>query len=140
MFARINFLLGLGLLIVLAFYFAAVYLLLPALSAVAPGWIKPAAGIAILAAVGLTVQLLSGVALTSLRGVALYEKGERPSLSAYASQGIMLSSHIALVCTVSALFDGKPVDHGRLIGIAAAYLLAIGFAIHEWRQRKLARI
>jgi len=139
MFSRINFLLGLGLLIVLAFYFAAVYLLMPALSAVAPGWVKPAAGIAVLAAVGLTVQLLS-IAMTGLRGVALYKKDEKPSLSAYASQAIMLLSHIALVFTVGELFNGKPVDHGRLIAIAAAYLLATGFAIHEWRQRKLADI
>jgi hypothetical protein len=139
-FARINFLLGLGLLILLAFYFAAVYLLIPALAAVAPGWVRPAAGMAILAAVGLTVQLLSGIALTNLRGVALYEKGEKPSLPAYASQGLMLLSHIALVCTVSALFYGKPVDQGQLFAITAAYLVATGFAIAEWRQRMLARI
>jgi len=139
MFARINFLLGLGLLILLAFYFATAYMLMPALSAVAPGWTKAAAGLAILAAVGLTVQLLSSVALTSLRGVALYEKGEKPSLSAYASQAIMLFSHIALICTVGALFYGKPVDQGQLVAIAAAYLAGTGLAIHDRRQRMLAR-
>jgi hypothetical protein len=138
-FARINFLLGLGLLILLTFYFAAAYMLIPALSAVAPGWTKAAAGVAILSAVGLTVQFLSGVALTSLRGVALYEKGEKPSLSAYASQAIMLLSHIALVYTVGVLFEGKPVDQVQLVAIAAAYLAGIALGIHEWRRRTLAR-
>ena len=71
MFARINFLLGLGLLIQITFYFAGVYLLILPLSAVAPDWVKPAAGIAILAAVGVTVQLLS-MAMSNLRGIALY--------------------------------------------------------------------
>jgi hypothetical protein len=80
------------------------------------------------------------MAMTGLRGVALYKNGEKPSLSAYASQAIMLLSHIALVVTVGGLFNGKPVDHGQLIAIAGAYLLATAFAIHEWRQRKLAGI
>ena len=140
MFARINFLLGLGLLILLAFYFGTVYLLLPALAAAAPGWVKPAAGIAILAAVALTVQFLSSVALTSLYGVALYPKGEKPSRSTYASQAILLLAHVALVCTVGALFYGKPVDHRQLIAIAAAYLAGTAFAILEWRRRRPAGI
>lgn len=140
MFARINFLLGLGLLILLAFYFGTVYLLLPALEAAAPGWVTPAAGIAVLAAVALTVQFLSSVALTSLHGVALYPKGEKPARSAYASQAILLLAHIALICTVGGLFYGKPVDQRQLIAIAAAYLAGTGFAILEWRQRRPARI
>ena len=139
MFARINFLLGLGLLILLAFYFATVYLLLPGVSATAPEWVRPAAGIAILSAVALTVQLLA-VAMTGLRGIGFYGKGEKPSRSAYASQAIMLLSHIALIVTVGGLFNGKPVDHGKLIGIAAAYLAGTAFAIHEWRRRRPARI
>ena len=71
LFARINFLLGLGLLIQITFYFAGVYLLISPLSALAPDWVKPAAGIAILAAAGVTVQLLS-MAMSNLHGIALY--------------------------------------------------------------------
>lgn len=139
MFARINFLLGFGVLVLLTFYFAAAYLLIPALSAIAPEWAKPAAGVAILAAVGLTVQLLS-TALTGLRGIALYKKGEKPSLSAYASQAIMLLSHAAVACALGSLLYGKPVGDAQLIAIAAAYLVGTGLAIHEWRRRMPARV
>src|SRR5260221_1121396 len=58
-FARINFLLGLGLLIQIVFYFAGVYLLVLPLSAVAPAWVKPAAGLAIPAARCGKIQLVS---------------------------------------------------------------------------------
>jgi hypothetical protein len=138
-FARINFLLGFGILILLTFYFAGVYLLVPALSAIAPGWVKPAAGIAILAAVGFTVQLLS-TAMTGLRGIALYKKGEKPSLSAYASQAMILLSHIALVYALGELLYGKPLGDAQLVAIAGAYLLGTGLAIHDWRQRMPARV
>jgi hypothetical protein len=69
--ARINFLLGLGLLILIAFYYAGVYLLIPPVSAIAPGWVKPVAGIALLAAVGITVQLLSMAMSRNAWGCAL---------------------------------------------------------------------
>src|SRR6185295_18485785 len=133
------FLLGFGVLVLLTFYFAAAYLLIPALSAIAPEWAKPAAGIAILAAVGFTVQLLS-TAMTGLRGIALYKKGEKPSLSAYASQAMILLSHIALVYALGELLYGKPLGDAQLVAIAAAYLLGTGLAIHEWRQRMPARV
>ena len=139
MFARINFLLGLGLLIQITFYFAGVYLLIPPLSAIAPDWVKPAAGIAILAAVGVTVQLLS-MAMSSLRGIALYAKGERPGTLALTSQAAMILGHIATIYAASGLLiGGEPVADARLLIIAALYFAGAAVAIHEWRQRKPAR-
>ena len=139
MFARINFLLGLGLLIQIAFYFAGVYLLILPLSAVAPDWVKPAAGIAILAAVGVTVQLLS-MAMGSLRGIALYGKGERPGMLAFTSQAAMIFGHIGTIFAASGLLiRGEPIADVQLLIIAALYFAGAALALHEWRQRKLAR-
>ena len=139
MFARINFLLGLGLLILMAFYFAAVYLLILPLSAGAPGWVKPASGVAILAAAGLTVQLLS-MAMSNLRGIALYAKGEHPGRLAYMSQAAMIAGHIGLIYAASGLLrDGEPVAITPLLIVAALYLAGVALAIQEWRQRRLAR-
>lgn len=139
MFARINFLLGLGLLIQITFYFAGVYLLILPLSAVAPDWVKPAAGIAILAAAGVTVQLLSMV-MGNLRGIALYAKGERPGMLAFTSQAAMILGHIAAIYAASGLLiRGEPIADVHLLIIAALYFAGAALAIQEWRQRKLAR-
>ena len=139
MFARINFLLGLGLLIQITFYFAGVYLLILPLSAVAPDWVKPAAGIAILAAVGVTVQLLS-MAMSNLRGIALYGKGERPGMLAFTSQAAMIFGHVGTIYAASGLLiRGEPVADVRLLIVAALYFAGVALAIHEWRQRKFAR-
>jgi hypothetical protein len=137
--ARINFLLGVGLLIQLTFYFAGVYLLILPLSAVAPGWVKPVAGIAILAAAGVTVQLLSTV-MGSLRGIALYGKDERPGLVAFTSQAAMILGHISMMYAASRLvIRGDPIADVQLLIVAALYFAGTALAIHEWRQRKLAR-
>ena len=139
MFARINFLLSLGLLILMAFYFAGVYLLILPMSAAAPGWVKPASGVAILAAAGLTVQLLS-MAMGNLRGIALYAKGERPGGFAFISQAVMIAGHIGAIYSASGLLrDGQPISDMRLLIIAALYLAGVALGIYEWRQRKLAR-
>lgn len=139
MFARINFLIGLGLLILIAFYFAVVYLLIMPLTAIAPGWVKPAAGVSILVAVGITVQLLS-MAMSNLRGIALYGKSEHPGALAFMSQAAMIAGHIGTIYSLSGLLpDGEPITDTRLLIIAALYLAGVALAIHEWRQRKLAR-
>ena len=139
MFARINFLLGLGLLIQITFYFAGVYLLIPPLSAVAPDWVKPAAGIAILVAAGVTVQLLSMV-MSNLRGIALYGKGERPGMLVFISQAAMIFGHIVMIYAASGLLiRGEPIADVQLLIIAALYVAGAALAILEWRQRKFAR-
>ena len=139
MFARINFLLGLGLLIQITFYFAGVYLLILPLSAVAPDWVKPAAGIAILVAAGVTVQLLSMV-MSNLRGIALYGKGERPGMLVFISQAAMIFGHIVTIYAASGLLiRGEPIADVKLLIIAALYVAGAALAILEWRQRKFAR-
>ena len=136
MFARINFLLGVGLLILIAFYFAGVYLLIMPLTAVAPSWVKPAAGLAVLAAAGITVQLLS-MAMSNLRGIALYAKGERPGLLTFLSQAATIAGHIGTIYAARGLLlDGKPVANAPLLVIAMLYIAGVALAIHEWRQRK----
>lgn len=139
MFSRINFLLGLGLLILITFYFAGVYLLVLPLTAVAPDWVKPAAGIAILVAAGVTVQLLS-MAMGNLRGIALYGKGEHPGMLAIASQAALILGHIGTIYAASGLIiGGEPIAELRLLIIAALYVAGAALAIQEWRQRTLAR-
>jgi hypothetical protein len=139
-FARINFLLGLGLLILMTFYFVGVYLLIPPLSAVAPQWVKPVAGMAILAAVGVTVQLLS-MAMSGLRGIALYNQGERPGAPAYLSQAILILGHLAALYSARGLLaEGRPVADIPLLVVALLYLTGGVLAIHDWRQRKAARL
>jgi len=138
-FARINFLLGLGLLILIAFYFGVVYLLVLPLSVGAPHWVKPAAGLAVLAAAGITVQLLS-MAMSSLRGIALYGKGERPGLPAFLSQAAIIAGHIGTIYAAGGLLlEGKPVANTPLLIIAMLYSVGVALAIHEWRQRKHGR-
>jgi hypothetical protein len=138
-FSRINFLLGLGLLIQISFYFAGVYLLIAPLSAIAPGWVKPVGGIAVLAAAGVTVQLLS-MAMSSFRGIALYEGGERAGPLAFTSQALILIGHIGSIYVATGLLlRGEPVGDARLLIIGALYFAGTALALHEWRQRKLAR-
>ena len=138
-FARINFLLGLGLLILIAFYYAGAYLLSVPLSASAPEWVRPGAGVAILAAMGITVQLLS-VAMGSLRGVALYTQGERAGMRAYLSQSAIVLGHIGTIYFATRLIlDGIPVADAQLLCVAALYVAGVALAVHEWRQRRLAR-
>jgi len=132
-----NFLLSLGLLILLAFYAAGAYLLLPLLEVSAPAWVKPAGGAAVLAAVALTVQLLS-VAMGSLRGVALYKPGERAGSLAYLGQGAMIAGHaVALYAAENWVADGLPVAPARLLLVVALYAGGIALAYLEWRSRRL---
>jgi hypothetical protein len=138
-FSRINFLLGLGLLIQIVFYFAGTYLIVLPLSKIAPGWIAPAAGVAILAAVGVTVQLLS-MAMSELRGVALYAKDERPGALVFVSQATIIAGHVGFVLAATGLLiRGEPVGDMILLIIATLYIAGTAMGIMDWRQRKLAR-
>ena len=139
MFARINFLLGLGLLILTTFYFLGAYALIPALSSFAPQWVKPAAGVAILAAAGITVQLLS-MAMSGLRGIALYNQGERPGIPAYLGQATLIAGHlVGLWLARGLLSEGRPIAAVPLLGVALLYLTGGMLAVIDWRRRKAAR-
>lgn len=138
-FARINFLLGLGLLILIAFYYAGVYLLIPPVSAISPAWVRPVAGIALLAAIGITVQLLS-MAMSGLRGVALYRQGEHAGLITYVSQAAFVFGHAGtLYAAMRLAIDAIPVPDEQVLIIAALYGAGAALGLFEWRQRKLSR-
>ena len=80
------------------------------------------------------------MAMSNLRGIALYGKGERPGRLAFMSQAAMISGHIGMIYAASGLLlNGEPVADAPLLIIAALYLAGVAMAIHEWRQRKLAR-
>jgi hypothetical protein len=139
MLARMNFMLGLGLLSLIAFYFAGTYLVIRPLASMAPGWTNPATGIILLAACALTVQFLSMI-MTNLRGIALYENGERPGALALASQAVIVLGHIVLLYAAVGLLRGeRSIGELQLLVVAALYLTGAAIAVYEWRQRKSKR-
>ena len=139
-FPRLNFLLALGLLSLTTFYFLVIFVLVPTFTAFAPQWVKPLVGIAVLAAAGLTVQLLS-MAMSGLRGVALYNHNERPGFTAYLSQTILLLGHVVAAYSARGLFiEGAPIAALQLLVIALLYLVGAALAVHEWRQRTAVRL
>ena len=136
MFSRMNFLLGVGLLAAIGFYFAGNYLIVWPLSHVAPNWVKPIAGVAILASLALTVQILSTV-VTSMMGVASYTDDERAGALALTSQTAIVCGHAGLgYMTVAFFSEERPVTELQLLVVAALYVSGIAIAIQEWRQRK----
>lgn len=135
MLPRINFLLGLGLSTVIALYFVGTYLVLLPLSVVAPDWVKPAAGIALLVSAGILVQILSTVT-SGMAGVATYPDAGGPGALAIASQTAILCGHFGLVYRAAEFFTSqKPVTDPALLVIATVYLAGIAIAIQDWRQR-----
>jgi hypothetical protein len=134
MFTRINFLLGTGLLVLLAFYFVFSFGVLGPLAGVAQGWVKPVAGAAVLISVGLTVQILAKV-MGNMSGVASYERGPGPL--ALTSQAALVCGHGALAfATASWLREGPPPSNPGLLLVALLYAAGVAIAIVEWRQRR----
>ncbi len=132
MFTRINFLLGFGLLVMILFYFAFSYLVILPLSAIAPDWAGIAAGAAVLASVGLTVQILS-IAMSKLAGVATYRQG--PNASAIASQAAMVCGHGALGYAMASWLGGGPLPNDIALAlIGAFYAAGVAIGIRDWRQ------
>jgi len=135
MFTRINFLLGFGLLVVIGFYFVGNYLVVLPLSYIAPNWVKPIAGLAVLVSLGLTVQILS-MAVSGMEGVASYTETDGPGALALTSQAAIVCGHAGLGYIAVAFFTGgKPVTELKLLVVAALYVAGIAIAIQEWRQR-----
>ncbi|HWA12342.1 MAG TPA: hypothetical protein VHA15_04545 [Burkholderiales bacterium] len=133
MFTRLNFLLGAGLLVLLAFYFAFSYAVLGPLSGIAPGWVKPVAGAAVLISVGLTVQILA-MAMSGLAGVASYERGPGPL--AIASQAALVCGHGALAFAAAGwLRQGVPPADAGLGLVALLYAAGVALGVVEWRRR-----
>ncbi len=135
MFTRINFLLGLGVLVVIGFYFVGNYLVVLPLSSIAPNWVKPIAGLAVLVSLGLTVQILS-MAMSGMSGVASYTETNGPGALGLTSQATIVCAHAGLGYLAVAFFSaGRPVTELKLLVVAALYFAGIAIAIQEWRQR-----
>lgn len=135
MLTRINFLLGFGLLVAIGFYFVGNYLLVLPLSSIAPNWVKPMAGLAVLVSLALTVQILSMV-MSGMMGVASYTDTDGPGALALISQAAIVCGHAGLGYTAVAFFSGdRPVTELQLLVVAALYATGIAIAIQEWRQR-----
>ena len=136
MLTRINFLLGVGLLTAISFYFAGSYLIAWPLSHIAPTWVKPIAGVAVLASLALTVQILSMV-MSNMMGVASYTDTDRAGALAFTSQTAIVCGHAGLGYMAVAFFsEERPVTELQLLVVAALYVSGIAIAIQEWRQRK----
>jgi hypothetical protein len=134
MFARLNFLLGLGLLVLLAFYFAFAWVTLPLLQLAAPDWVRTAGALAVLVSIGLTVQVLA-IAIGALAGVASYDRGTNPA--AIASQAAVLAGHCALAWScVPWLAGGEPPSRMALATTAALYAIGVAAGVLEWRARR----
>jgi len=133
MLTRINFLLGFGLLTAVAFYFIGSYLVLRPLSAIAPGWVRPAAGIFILAALGLTVQILSMVQSGMDRIADAATVGPRVTA---LSQFAIACGHAGLAYALYGFLTGQePVADPELALAAALYLAGVAIAAQGWRKK-----
>ena len=135
MLTRMNFLLAFGLLVAIGFYFAGNYLIVWPLSHIAPTWIKPVAGVVVLASLALTVQILSSV-MNGMMGVASYTDTDGFGALAVTSQAAIVCGHAGLGYIAADFFSReKPVTELQLLAVAALYLAGIAIAIQEWRQR-----
>lgn len=133
MFTRINFLLGFGLLTAIAFYFIGSYVVVRPLSVIAPGWVKPIAGVFTLAALGLTVQILSMVQSGMDR---IADPGTVGLPTTVFSQLAIVCGHAGLAYALSGFFAGtQPVADPELAVVAALYLAGVMIAIQRWRKR-----
>lgn len=133
MFTRINFLLGLGLTLLLLFYFGFRYLVVAPVTLLAPQWATPVAGAAVLAGLGFTVQILAQL-MGTLSGAGSYPHG--PNAAAMASQAAIVCGHGALVAGASAwLRHGVPPGTWGLLSIAVLYATGVAIGIVEWRRR-----
>ncbi|MFN0038410.1 MAG: hypothetical protein ACKVP2_02725 [Burkholderiales bacterium] len=135
MLPRLNFLLGLGILILLAFYLLGRYLVIAPLISLLPSVAKPIAGLLVLAAVGLTVQFLA-MAMGKLSGVASYGNAQAPGRLTLISQVSLLCGHVGMFYAAIRLFhDERPVSVAQILIAATLYGTGVVLAIHEWRQR-----
>lgn len=133
MLTRINFLLGFGLLTAVAFYLIGRFVVVRPLAALAPEWVGPAIGVFVLAALGLTVQILSMVQ-SGMNRIA------DPATVGYAttafSQTAIAFGHAGLAYALYGFLAGQePVADTELALAAALYLAGVAIAIQGWRKK-----
>lgn len=132
MFTRINFLLGFGLLTAIAFYFVGSYVVARPLSIIAPGWVKPIVGVFILAALGLTVQILS---MVQSRMGRIADPGTIGLPATVFSQLAIVCGHALLAYALSGFLSGaQPVADPELALVAALYLAGVMIPTQRWHK------
>lgn len=138
MLTRLNFLLGLGLLILIVFYLVGTYIVVGPLSQLAPDWARFAAGAVVLIAVGLTVQFLANT-MSSMSGVASYGAEARPGPASFMSQAALVLGHLGMLAMLYGLLaNDRPAPIVEIGVIAALYLTGVVIAVGEWRRRRAA--
>ncbi|MEO8005927.1 MAG: hypothetical protein ABI771_13520 [Betaproteobacteria bacterium] len=135
MFARINFLAGLGMLVLAAFYFVGVYLILVPISSFAPVWGSYLGGALVLIAMGITVQLLA-TAMSGFAGVARYVSGRSSAALFFAAQLALVCGHALTIYSVAGLVaESPPATIAVLLLTVALYVTGVALALYEWKQR-----
>ena len=138
MFPRLNFLLGVGLLVLIIFYLVGTYVVVGPLSQLAPGWARFAAGAVVLIAVGLTVQFLAKT-MTDMSGVANYGPDSRPGPASFMSQAALALGHLGVLAMLYGLLaNDRPAPLVEVGVIALLYLAGVAIAVGEWRRRRAA--
>jgi hypothetical protein len=135
LFARINFLAGLGMLVLAAFYYAGVYLIVAPVSRFAPVWGGYLAGALVLIAMGITVQLLA-TAMSSFAGVAKYVSGRSSPALFFAAQLALICAHALTIYSVAGLVsDYPPASNALLLVTVGLYVVGVALSLYEWKQR-----
>lgn len=135
LFARINFLAGLGMLVLAAFYFVGVYLILVPVSHFAPAWGSYLAGAIVLIAMGITVQSLAS-AMSGFAGVARYVSGRSSVPLFFAAQVALICAHALTIYSVASLVaEYPPASNIQLLLTVALYATGVALALYEWKQR-----
>ncbi len=135
MFARINFLAGLGMLVLAAFYYAGVYLIVAPISRFAPAWGGFLAGALVLLAMGITVQLLA-TAMSGFAGVARYVSGRSSEVLFFSAQVALMCGHALTIYSVAGLVsDYPPASNALLLLTVGLYVAGVALSLYEWKQR-----
>jgi hypothetical protein len=135
LFARINFLAGLGMLVLAAFYYAGVYLILAPISSFAPAWGNFLTGALVLIAMGITVQLLA-TAMSSFAGVARYVSGRSSVALFFLAQVALICAHALTIYSVAGLVsDYPPASNATLLFTVGLYVVGVALSLYEWKRR-----
>lgn len=135
MLARINFLAGLGMLVLAAFYFVGVYLIITPISRFAPDWGNVIGGAIVLIAMGITVQSLA-TAMSGFAGAAQYVAGRSSAALFFSAQVALICAHALTIFAVAGLLsDYPPASTVQLLITVALYVAGVALSLYEWKQR-----
>lgn len=139
MIFRVNFLLAVGVLATMAFYLVGRFLIVGPVSLLKPEWSGYVAGVVILAALMLMVQVLARVMdrLQSLTNAARSAGDRRIGTVGISAQGALTAGHIAAAYGAFGYFAADAGSTPLLSMALAVFLYAAGFvsALSDWRRQ-----